>query len=243
VECPRCHVPATPLDPACPGCAAPLLLPDDPPIFRLDRPLDLDRRLRARAAAPLAGPADDTYYTVGDLDLVACEADPAPFADGSDQLAGEVASTEPLAAPAPTPGEPGPLAARACAAAFDAAISLAVAIPPLALAAWMLPAGAGRFALLVGPGAGLFALLSFVHATLGHALMGATVGQRLLGLRVAAADGLPPRLGRAALRAALALLGLGLLPPLFTRGRRTLQDRIAGTSTVRARLDPPHTGA
>ena len=152
--------------------------------------------------------------------------------DASSQPAEDMAWGEPRPATDLEPGEPCALSRRALAAAIDAAVSFAVAAPPLAVAARMLPAGADLLGALAWPGAGLFALLSFAHATLGHALMGATVGQRMVGLRVAAADGLPPGLGRSALRAALALLGL--LPPLFTRGRRTLHDRISGTWTIRA---------
>ena len=148
--------------------------------------------------------------------------------DASSQPAEDMAWGEPRPATGLESGEPCSLARRALAAAIDAAVSFAVAAPPLALAARMLPAGADLLGALAWPGAGLFALLSFAHAT----LMGATVGQRMVGLRVAAADGLPPGLGRAALRAALALLGL--LPSLFTRGRRTLHDRISGTWTIRA---------
>jgi uncharacterized RDD family membrane protein YckC len=224
VECPRCHLPSTHVDPACPGCAAPFVLPADPPLSRLDDLLELDRRLRTRAPS-----ASIPFF---ESSPAACEVEPGFEADASDQLAEDIASGEPQPAPALLTGEPCSLAGRALAAAIDAAVSLAVATPPLAIAARMLPAGADLLAALGWPGAGLFALLSFAHATLGHALMGATVGQRMLGMRVAAFDGLPPGLGRAALRAALA--PLGLLPPLFTRGRRMLHDRISGTWTVRA---------
>jgi uncharacterized RDD family membrane protein YckC len=224
VECPRCHLPATPVDPACPGCAAPLVLPPDPPLSRLDHPLELDRRLRARDPS-----APEPFF---DASLAAWEAEPASVMDASSQPAEVMAWGESRPAMDLEPGEPCSLAGRALAAAIDAAVSFAVAAPPLAVAARMLPAGADLLGALAWPGAGLFALLSFAHATLGHALMGATVGQRMVGLRVAAADGLPPGLGRAALRASLALLGV--LPPLFTRGRRTLHDRITGTWTIRA---------
>jgi uncharacterized RDD family membrane protein YckC len=201
---------------------------------RLDRPLELDRRFRARAGAFPPDPIGEPPFTLDELPATAWEAAPASVADRSSQLSEDAACRGPETVPAPGLGAPGPLVVRALAAALDLAVSLAVAAPPLAVAAWMLPAGADRLGSLAWPGAGLFALLCFAHATLGHALMGATVGQRLLGLRIAAADGFPPRLGRAALRAALTLLGLGLLPPLFTAGRRTLHDRIAGTWTVRA---------
>jgi len=86
----------------------------------------------------------------------------------------------------------------------------------------------------------LFAVLlvaAFVHGTLGHALMGATLGKRLLGLRVVSREGRPLSLSRSAARAALAilsflLLGLGCLLALFTRSGRGLHDFLAGTYVV-----------
>jgi uncharacterized RDD family membrane protein YckC len=86
----------------------------------------------------------------------------------------------------------------------------------------------------------LFAVLlvaAFVHGTLGHGLMGATLGKRLLGLRVVSRDGRPLSLSRSAVRSALAilsflLLGLGCLLALFTRSGRGLHDFLAGTYVV-----------
>jgi len=222
VECPRCHLPATPVDPACPGCAAPLALPADPPLSRLDHPLELDRRLRARA------PSASAPFVDGSLE--ASQLEPHFVADASSLLGDDLSWGEPQQPAADL--EPCSLAGRALAAAIDAAVSLAVAAPPLAAAARMLPAGADLLGALAWPGAGLFGLLCFAHAALGQALMGATIGQRMVGLRVATADGFSPGLGRAALRAALALLGI--FSPLFTSSRRTLHDRISGTWTIRA---------
>jgi uncharacterized RDD family membrane protein YckC len=83
------------------------------------------------------------------------------------------------------------------------------------------------------------ATLALVHQTLAHALAGATLGKRLLGLRVVSDDGERPSVERCAARAALSaasvlLLGLGLLPALFTGSGRALHDISAGTRVVEA---------
>ena len=62
-------------------------------------------------------------------------------------------------------------------------------------------------------------------------------GKRLFGLRVVSDDGARPSVERCAARAALSaasvlLLGLGLLPALFTRSGRALHDISAGTRVV-----------
>lgn len=77
------------------------------------------------------------------------------------------------------------------------------------------------------------------YATLAHALAGATLGKRLLGLAVVGPDGARPSLGRSTARSALAvlsaaLLGLGLLLPFFTRSGRALHDLVARTWVVEA---------
>jgi uncharacterized RDD family membrane protein YckC len=92
--------------------------------------------------------------------------------------------------------------------------------------------------LLAGVGA-LVLLSASVYATVSHALVGATLGQRLLGLRVVAADGESPSPLRATLRTAVAvmsvsLLGLGHLLALFTHSGRALHDLVAGTWVVDA---------
>jgi uncharacterized RDD family membrane protein YckC len=78
-----------------------------------------------------------------------------------------------------------------------------------------------------------------VYATLAHALAGATLGKRLLGLRVVGPDGARPTLARSAARSALALasaaaLGLGFLLALFTASGRALHDLLARTWVVDA---------
>jgi uncharacterized RDD family membrane protein YckC len=78
-----------------------------------------------------------------------------------------------------------------------------------------------------------------VYATLAHALAGATLGKRLLGLRVIGPDGAWPSPARSATRTALALLsagllGLGFLLALFTRSGRALHDFLTRTWVVKA---------
>lgn len=96
---------------------------------------------------------------------------------------------------------------------------------------------ATRLGRLLVPTLVFLALAAGVYSALGTALMGATPGKRLLGLRVVAGDGRPPSPGRAAARSALALLslslaGLGCLLALFARSGRALHDFLAGTYVV-----------
>ncbi|HEY6100349.1 MAG TPA: RDD family protein [Anaeromyxobacter sp.] len=83
------------------------------------------------------------------------------------------------------------------------------------------------------------ALALGVYATLAHALAGATLGKRLLGLRVVGPDGARPSLARSAARSALVVLsvglfGLGVVLALFTRSGRALHDLLARTWVVEA---------
>ncbi|HSN92100.1 MAG TPA: RDD family protein, partial [Anaeromyxobacteraceae bacterium] len=90
---------------------------------------------------------------------------------------------------------------------------------------------------IVVPLAAFLTLAALVYFTLGHALMGATVGKALLGLRLVGPDGERPTLARSVGRSAaallsLALFGLGSLLALFTRSGRALHDYVAGTWVV-----------
>ncbi len=83
------------------------------------------------------------------------------------------------------------------------------------------------------------ALALVTYATLAHALGGATLGKRLVRIRVVGPDGGPPSPARSALRSSLALfsvalLGLGFLLALFTRTGRALHDVVARTWVVKA---------
>jgi len=82
-------------------------------------------------------------------------------------------------------------------------------------------------------------ILFAVYHALAHGLAGATLGKRLLGLRVVGPDGNRPGLGRSVVRAivatvSLGLLGLGVLLALFTRSGRALHDLVARTWVVEA---------
>jgi uncharacterized RDD family membrane protein YckC len=86
---------------------------------------------------------------------------------------------------------------------------------------------------------GATAVALSVYATLSHALAGATLGKRLLRLRVIGPDGARPSPARSAVRsgaavASAALLGLGFVVALFTRSGRALHDLIARTWVVKA---------
>lgn len=262
MECPRCHEPAPAAALACGTCCAPLRLREEPPPASLDRPLELDRRRRRGAAAPARPPAarGGGEGTAGAPDLsLALERDaashphplpalrragaerPRPLGldadlDGDpDGGAGALS-----AAPAPEDGAlvPAPLGARALAALVDGLLVASATAPPVLLGAWSLPGGVDVAAL--APAAlVLAALVAVAYASLGLGLAGATLGQRLAGLAVTDGGGQAPTMGRAALRAALAVLGTaalgaGLWPALFTESRQTLHDRVAGTFVVRA---------
>jgi uncharacterized RDD family membrane protein YckC len=134
----------------------------------------------------------------------------------------------------------GGVATRGAAFAIDAGIthaSLAVGAALVALVAsvfgdpptWLAATLAGAaWALVVG---GYF---TFFWATVGQ-----TPGMRLLRLRVAAEDGGLPSAGRSVLRfvglvIAIVPLFAGLVPVLFDRRRRALQDFVARTVVLRA---------
>ena len=96
---------------------------------------------------------------------------------------------------------------------------------------------AARQARFLVPILAFVALAAAVYSALSVALMGATLGKRLLGLEVVGRDGRRPSPRRAVARAALsllsfALLGLGCLLALFTRSGRALHDYLAGTLVV-----------
>lgn len=149
---------------------------------------------------------------------------------------------------------PAPLGARAGAAVVDLGVVLAAVL--LAALAAVFAFGPDRVlpfldrgldyvvdGLLVGQGLGFFVLglavvVGFTYVTLAHALLGATFGKRLFGLRIVNRDGLSPSLGESffrALAAAVSLLpaGLGYALALFDARRLTLHDRLVGTRVVR----------
>lgn len=240
MRCPRCQRESEPAATFCPACEAPLLLRDEPEIPALDRALDLDRRLHR----------DEQALAPGELDLPPFVADEEfEITDPGLELApGGPCREEATLDPAPhlephCDLDPAPDLVpswrRAGAWAVDGALLAAAAAPPLLAAAAGLPPSADPLGALAPSALGFGALLGFAYAALAHALMGATVGKRLLGLKVACPDGRSPTLGRTAIRAAVAVvgsaaLGLGPLLALFTRRGRGLHDLLSGTVVVRA---------
>jgi uncharacterized RDD family membrane protein YckC len=142
---------------------------------------------------------------------------------------------------------------RVLAAAVDA-VCLA---PVLVFLGWIaikvtglrLPPGTARLEgvleLLIEGGGAVYALLTvalligLLYGFLFTAATGATVGKRLLGLRVINVYGEKPQPWRTATRClgvllSAALLGLGLLWIGFDREKRGLHDWLAGTYVIRA---------
>jgi uncharacterized RDD family membrane protein YckC len=110
---------------------------------------------------------------------------------------------------------------------------------PFALLAGAMASWLGADPVLLLPALAVVALAAFTYQLLSHWLLGATFGQRALGLGVVGPDGRRPGLGRAAGRAAASvlgvlLLGIGPLVALFTRSGRGLNDLVAGTAVVEA---------
>jgi len=110
---------------------------------------------------------------------------------------------------------------RLLALCIDWAVSLLVVAAFIGDDVW-----SSRGAMALAP---LLAL--FVQLTLLTGLLGASIGQRLLGLAVVRLDRQPVGLPRAALRSALICLAI---PPLvFDRDNRGLHDLAVGTVVVR----------
>jgi len=211
VRCPRCDAEVGARALRCGRCALPLGWPADPAPRPLAVDIHLDRRARAR------GPAEALAE--------------APAEQAADFAVDE--ATLEIHLPR------APALRRAASWAVDAVLIAAAAAAPLALAARSLAPGADPLEALGPPAAALVALLGFSYATLAHALMGATAGKRLLGLRVVGPDGRAPSIGRSGVRAAVAVVGAGalglpILAALFTRRGRALHDVAARTAVVRA---------
>jgi uncharacterized RDD family membrane protein YckC len=210
MRCPRCHGETGHAADRCATCGAPLALPDEAPGRPLDRPLDLDRRDRG------AGPGTSR---------------PPPGAGGPPPDA----AAEVLAVP-----PPGALVVVRRGGSGRRLLAWLVDGVPFGLAAFGLLAWLGTDDWrLVAQALTVVGLASFAHQTLAHGLLGATLGKRLVGLRVVGPDGRRPSPGRSALRAAVAVagvaaLGVGPLLALFTLSGRALHDLVAGTTVVDA---------
>ncbi|HUK65795.1 MAG TPA: RDD family protein [Anaeromyxobacteraceae bacterium] len=215
MKCPRCQAENRLSGSRCASCGAPLLIPDDPDPGVFDLDLALDRRSPDEPALELPD------FAEADL-LEEPERPPGPPA-------------------APTESDEthltcAPLGRRLVAWAVDGSVLSAAVLGSLILS--VLGHRAPDFALVLLPAAlGLTGLLGFAYGALALALTGATLGQRLVGLRVAGPDGLRPDLVRSAVRSALAVLGtaalgVGLLPAILTRSGRGLHDHATGTAVV-----------
>ena len=238
---------------ACPRCAAPLRLRDEPAAAPVDQPIDLDRRqdppgarrpyLTPRFWMAEPGPARSELPEELAVQEVP-DAGASPFTTQPGQPApptppARLPRVEPLPPPAvelrfqvPSPFRR--VASWVVDGLLSASLATLLVLGGLRLAG---ASGAGVDALPVA--AALGALLHFTHASLGHALAGRTLGKWMLDLEVVGPDGRPPGPGRSALRAALSLasagaLGLGLLLALVDGKGRALHDRFAGTSVVRS---------
>jgi uncharacterized RDD family membrane protein YckC len=236
MRCPTCQGETGPAATVCLTCGAPLALREEGPPSPLDRPLDLDRRAGRLPGEPPAAPAARPPAPARPAPPARTPRPAGPLVPASVEDLSADPSAEVLAVPPPAGGvielRRGGSVRRATAWAVDA---VPFALATMAIASLL---GATSFPLLA-PLAAVAALASFTYQTLSHWLSGATLGKRLVGLRVVGPDGRPPGPGRSALRSAVAVAGVGLLGvgpllALFTRSGRAPHDWVAGTSVVDA---------
>jgi len=216
VKCPRCLAENRLSGSRCASCGAPLLIPEDPAGRQLDEELALDRR---RDPDP-------------ELDLP--EFTDAELLEGPRARPPSAEEAE----PAVTHLTCAPLERRLLAWVVDAALVLSAVALPLLASARAEPSP-DPLGVLLPAALALVLLLGFGYGALAGALDGATVGQRLLGLRVVGPDGGAPGLLRSAVRAGLAVtgaaaLGAGLWPAILTNSGRGLHDLVTGTVVVLA---------
>jgi len=139
----------------------------------------------------------------------------------------------------------GGLASRGVAALVDIALANGAVLALGALAGglgWLLGVSLPGVAAAALAGAG-WTLFLAGYAVLFWSTAGQTPGMRVTRLRLQGPGGRPPGIGRSLLRfvatvVALAPFGLGLLPVLFDRRRRALQDLAARTVVVRDEIRP-----
>lgn len=263
MRCPRCSLESLPAAAYCGGCGAPMRLGDEAPPARLDTTLDLDRRggQAARRSVP-DGCLPETPPIVAEPAPRPPPGD-LPFAlERSQWEVRALGGAQPVlpAAHERLPDaevdvleihvERGASWRRVAAWALDALpfVAAGAALGRTLLRAAS-PATSGdlvalldlvaREQVIVLSLSAAVTIALYVYTTLAHALAGATLGKRLLRLRVVGPDGARPSPARSAVRSALAvvsaaLLGLGFLLALFTRSGRALHDVCARTWVVKA---------
>jgi len=172
-------------------------------------------RARTRAARPRTGELDLGALPVG-----------APGPAGS-------AAVEP-GDPAATPSS------RLMATIVDLSVVVGVDIGVVYLTLRVCGLDAGEWGRLpIVPLTAFLLLLNGGYIVAFTAVGGQSIGQMAFGIKVVGQERQPVSFGRATLRALVCLgsalvLGLGFLPALVGRDRRTLHDRIAGTRVIRA---------
>jgi uncharacterized RDD family membrane protein YckC len=207
MRCPRCECETPAAAVACPRCAAPLLIGDEPTPSTLDREIRIDRRSEPRDL---------------DLSLDAEEAGGPPVEEGALEIHLERAPTARRVAAA---------AVDAGVALAFAALPLALAagaLPRGADLAALLPQVAALAAVIA------FAHAALGHVLLGATLGKRLLGLRVAGPD-GASPSLARSAARAALALAGAVpLGIGPAVALFTPSGRALHDLAARTVVVRA---------
>jgi uncharacterized RDD family membrane protein YckC len=252
VQCPRCRTENGEAAIRCSGCGAPIALGDEVAGAPVDLSVPLDRRSGHRERAT---PAWES------LRPVPMDWEMAPPAEATPAVR---IPSRPAPRPRPrVPASPAPdfdvelevepvevHRARAPAWRRVAAWGIDGALLAAILAAMLLPVlgpvlgpdGAAHLRDVVVPALLVVALVAFVYQWLGIALVGATPGMLVTGLRVAGPDGERPSPERSAARSALGLgaaaaFGVGILLALFTRSGRGAHDLGAGTWVVLAGPD------
>ncbi|MFN8059377.1 MAG: RDD family protein [Vicinamibacterales bacterium] len=148
----------------------------------------------------------------------------------------EPAPFDPFAASTDEPALPlASVGSRAFAAAIDALLFVGVAAVVLYFTAQVAGVQLGDIGRLpLGPLVGFLAILSYGYHWAFVAACGQTIGKMVAGIRVSSDDGGSLGAGRAAARAAVAVLapatfGLVFVPAFFDGRRRASEDRVAGT--------------
>lgn len=225
-----------------PAAAPPLDRGDELPLFGSPEPDDAPLITRASAPRqPLAvrrsTPEPPRLRTeqprIQSLDLGIDEGSPLPPRGGSQSKARHLDRSSEAA------GEAAGMGARLLSVAIDVAILGAIDVAVVYFTLQICGVTVEEFGILPKGPLIAFLLVQNVGYLVAFTAGGQTLGKMATGIRVVAADGGSSLdLGHAFLRElmwlALAIpAGLGFLPTLFSRDRRGLHDRFAGTRVVR----------